>query len=186
MTSRIKVQALCNGDLSVIDRNFAGPRWGVDFSGFALIILGGSLMIQNVLSSWTLAYMLFFRKGTLLTWSLDPIVNAIYMIVSGAKQSAGGGSKTVATVPKSLHKQVFRVRVFIRVVWATLALLVLAVAVAVYFAAGKSSFSPQYLKKHGDNWLFWGRSSILLGLGSRTTDWAGMSLMFLSYQTNPN
>jgi hypothetical protein len=179
MFSRIQVSAFCNEDVSVIDRNFNGPHWGIDVSGWALIILGSSLMVQNILSCWTLVQMLFRRRGTLLTWSLDPVVNAIYMILSGSNKYPSAGqspiesTRGVENARQSLHKQVFRARVFIRFIWAMFAIMFLAVAIALYFAVANSSFSPKELKRHGDNWLFWGRTSILLGKGSGTTDWAG-------------
>lgn len=173
MVSRIRIEARCSFDLSVIDKNFSGSHYGVDVSGFALIILGGALMIQNVLSAWTLLYTLWLRKGTLLSWSLDPVVNAIYMIISTKYRDESEARIAVSAIRKSLHDQVFRARVLIRIVWGTFAAMIVAVAITIYFAVITTGFSISDVNRRGDKWQFWGWVYTLIGEGSRTTDWAG-------------
>jgi len=173
MVSRIKVVARCNEDLSVVDRNFSGAHYGMDVSGYALMILGGSLMIQNLLSYWTLVYMFCFRKGILLSWSLDPIVNAIYMIISRNAPSHGTEERETKLTRSSLHQQVLRVRVLIRIVWVTFTLILIAVGIVLYFGIKGRGFTQSEVTRRGGVWSFWGFSWTLIPKGSKTTDWAG-------------
>jgi hypothetical protein len=175
MVSRIKVEARCNEDLSVIDRNFTGAHYGMDVSGYAMIILGGSLMIQNFLSYWTLVYLFCFRKGILMSWSLDPVVDATYMIISRDAPTIDTRERPTPLPRTSLHQQVFRVRVLIRAIWVTFALIIVAIGVVLYFGIKGRGFTESEVNRRGGVWNFWGFSWALMPKGSRTTDWAGRS-----------
>lgn len=174
MILRIKVNAQCTTDPSVYNYEFSGPRYGIDVSGWPLFIMGGALMMQNVSSIWTLSYMFRVKKGALQSWSLDPVVNAIFMIVSGHdKRDTVASSELI--LRNSLHKQVPRARALIRVVWATFAFMVGVVGLTVYFASVTSAFSLESVRENGgDIWQFWGLVYTVVGDGSGTTDWAGM------------
>lgn len=174
MFKRFKVAPDCSEDLSATDHDFDGAHYGIDVSGWPLFIIGLALMIQNVLSIWTLFHMLGSQRVSLHSWSLDPVVNSIFMITSlNDKREAIGSSKLTAR--QSLHEQVVRARVLIRVVWATFAMLVAAVALSVYFGAVSSGFSAQNDLQR-DIWQDWGFAYTVLGMGSKTTDWAGESV----------
>lgn len=168
MISRLQVEAICSADLSTIIYEFDGPHHGIDVSGWSLVILGGALMIQSMLSIWTLVHMFWVQRGTLQSWSLDPVVNSIYIILSGGN-NRGPARSADFQARKSLHMQVPRARALIRVVWATFAVMVVAVVITIYFAAVASSFSKQL----GETWQFWGFVYTTIGLGTKTTDWAG-------------
>lgn len=171
--TRIKVEAYCSPDMSVIDRQFEGPKYGMDISGFPMIILGGALMVQNVISIWTLLHVYVRRKGIMRSWSLDPVVNALYMILDKQSAIRQGNSASVPRERNSLYEQVFRARLLIRIVWATSALLIVAVVIVVVFAARLHSFDPTVVSETGPHWQFWGFVYTVVGTGSKTTDWAG-------------
>jgi hypothetical protein len=49
---------------------FEGPRYGLDFSGWALLVIGGALFIQFVITSWNILW----NPALVKTWSTNPLM----------------------------------------------------------------------------------------------------------------
>lgn len=174
MITRIEVEADCS-EPSRVNEDFPGPHYGIDISGYALLMLGIALMVQNIRSTWLLVDMIWLRRDVFHAWGLDPVVNSVLMIKSGPYGQDSPGLHE-DNPKRSLYKQVRRTRVLVRIVWVVVAMVLVAVGVAAYFAKKESGFDHANIKENGGgNWQFWGFAYKFFGRGYRTSNWAGKS-----------
>lgn len=74
LTTQIYLLGLCDPTgYQVVTTDVNGPRYGLDFSGWALLLVGLSVLINACISTWTL----FYSRRLIRSWNPDPIVNAI-------------------------------------------------------------------------------------------------------------
>ena len=157
------------------DGQIPGAAYGIDVSGYPLIMLGGSLLVQSMMSSWILARILVLHPDTVKSFSSNPVVNALYIKQWPSEDhgiEAQAISSNVTTVRRSARVQVRQVRVLVRVVWCGAAGLLLSCVVASNFAAQGGTFRAS---TYGDDvWELFGQVETPVGWGSVVTDWAGL------------
>lgn len=87
LSSQIYLLGVCDPTgYNVVTTNIKGPRYGLDFNGWALLLLGISVLVNACISTWTLLY----DPRLVKSWNTDPIVNAI--IIAGDFESVSSNS----------------------------------------------------------------------------------------------
>jgi hypothetical protein len=155
---------------------YPGAGYGLDFSAYPLIMLGSALLLQSFISVWIFLAIWLSSRERVKTWSSNPVVNVIYIIIwapSARWRTAKIGSDPVPN-RQSAGEQVRRLRVFSRIVWSSFAGLVLAsIVTAIYAArAGSFRFGEDDFGEH-EIWEDFGLVYTVFGQGSATSDWAG-------------
>ncbi|KIV98793.1 uncharacterized protein PV09_09445 [Verruconis gallopava] len=171
LTARIHTSGICDKEFNIL-----GPpiytAWGVDISGYPLVMLGGALWVQSLISIWTLILIFGPEKKTIKTWSSDPVVNAVFMILTGGMYFADPRNHTQRPLRMSVYKQVSRVRWLVRVIWVAFAILATCLVITAYFAKQQGSFAIDQIQ--GDDWTGFGFVQAPIGPTSLVTDWAGV------------
>lgn len=170
LMSRIAIVGNVDAKGNLIKDVIPRTRYGVDISSWPLVILGASLLAQSFVSIWIFAQIWLSTNKDIKTWSSNPVVNAIYMIVwADFDRWTEARSKNVKSYRLSAARQVKRVRVLTRVVWVGFAVMLVFVIVAVYFAAKADSFKTGIVNV----WEDFGLLYTQVGENSTVTDWAG-------------
>jgi hypothetical protein len=177
MVSQMKILGVCApASIRIITEEFPGTHYGVDISGYPLAILGGALLVQNIISIWTLLVACRNNRNVIASWDTDPVGNAICMTRAAAKE----GSRTTAlAMPfevsrQNLRNQIPKARDLLWIMWGVSAFMILAVGLTVYYAVDASAFSAEDIQKAGlDIWQFWGFVYIIFPGGDKTSNWAG-------------
>jgi hypothetical protein len=69
LTSKVYCAGVTDSEGNILDSAITGPRYGVDFAGWSASILGVSLVILNLISTWAM----FCEGGRVETWSSSPV-----------------------------------------------------------------------------------------------------------------
>jgi hypothetical protein len=174
-----------NGDYFAGDR--PGARYGIDISGYPIIILGAALLAQSLISIWTLILIWWARAKDLKSFSSNPVVNALYMMIMSTSDRATKPAPMDRSDRQSAHQQVPTTRVLTRVVWVGFAVYFVGLIVNIYYAAKWGSFSLEY--SDSSAWGTWGIVFSPVALGTEITDWAGKFEYTMSVEdivTNPS
>jgi hypothetical protein len=158
-----------------------GAAYGIDVSGYPLIMLGGALLFQSMMSSWILACVLVLQPGTIKSFSSNPVVNTLYLmqlLPEVQETEARPISNNLTSARSSARVQVQRVRVLVRIVWCGVAGLIVSCVLASIFAAQRGTFRASEYRD--DVWELFGQVDTPVGWGSAVTDWAGWYLQCLS------
>lgn len=194
--SSVKIKSSCNAAGDSCDGPIPGAPFALDISGYALLMLGSALCVQSVLSLWILARIMILSPNVVKTFSSNPVVVAIYMLMSRRRASspipmvelevpeehlyqpstvALSGSEAIVPKPKPIlyaaRRQVKRVRILIRVLWSGFAGLGLGSILALIFAAKAGTLEKD---AYGNRvWQWFGYNEVIVGWSSAVTDWAG-------------
>jgi hypothetical protein len=169
LMSRIHILGTPDTSGNLIEGAYPGTRYAVDISAWPLIILGASLFAQSFVSFWIFAQIGLSTTKDIKTWSSNPVVNAIYMVVwTCSDRWTEARSNNVKSDRQSAARQVARVRILTRIVWGGFAVMLVFVIVAIYFAAKAHSFETGILNV----WENFGLLYTPVAEDSSITDWA--------------
>ena len=173
LVTQIRILGSYDADFNPKLGVFPGAQYGFDISGYPLVTLGASLMIQNTLSVWTYILVWFFRPNSIKTWSSNAVANAIYIVTwAPSARSQAAQSKTVFPLRLSAMEQVARIRRLVRIVWCGFAAMAFALVMTAYYAGKAESFEGPFASD--DVWEDFGGVRTAFGNSdSSTTDWAG-------------
>jgi hypothetical protein len=174
MISPVEIFGICDKDSNRISETWDGPGYGIDFSGWPMVILGGALLTQTCISVWIMVLAHRRRKTSFKTWSSDAVVNAIFMILWVKPESVAKACKeSLGTRRESAHKQAPRLRWYIRVLWGGFLIILVILSCTAYYAKRSGTFAAEYFQH--DGWTNYGNVKMIIRKGSGVTDWAGKS-----------
>lgn len=174
MLSRIQVVAACGIDGSQ-DVNFSGPAYGVDISGWSLVMVGIGLLVQSLISIWIFIIAFSLKQGIIRSWSGDAVVNTIFLTaLVPLRRSSHNFQVEPGERRRTAHEQIPRARRLVRIAWATFALLIAAIIVTVVLSSRQNSCTKAGMEETShDRWQFFGFYCTPFGIGSNITNWAG-------------
>jgi hypothetical protein len=170
----LQIFGICDEFDNRISEQWDGPSYGIDVSGWPLLMLGIALLIQTCISIWILVLVITMRPKAIKTWSSDPVINAIYIFLWAKPEIAADNTRAEINGARkqTAHQQVPRLCWLVRVMWAAFVLMLVTVSCAAYFAKGAGRLNPKNIV--GDDvWLDFGYISAKVGKNADTTDWAG-------------
>ncbi|KAF1986761.1 hypothetical protein K402DRAFT_65769 [Aulographum hederae CBS 113979] len=158
-----------------------GPRYGLNFNGYAITGLGASLFIQASLSTWCLLY----KPGNVLTWSSHPLATLKASMSARHRRSNFTGKKDSWIVARTRPYQpsaissVPQVKWILRLLWTVVLLLsvwvfiVAAVGVRERFATAEAVEELAGNTSFGAYWVYYCQIGIKYSSASSRKDWLG-------------